>query len=177
MGHRFRLCQTTLTTYSQALVDLAAITDLDDVFKAQQAIPDQTRWRAEAAAAAYRLYCRYHRLPEPEILLRRDNRRPLPKVPMEQTLQASLTVPQRLKWAAYFRLLYETGARASEPFKLQVQDIDFQADKIRLGTSKYGGQVSSREIPISRATHDRLYRRTHGMVIEDLILQLLERRR
>jgi len=149
MAHRHRLRQKTLENYNQALCALAAKADLDNVTLMERVIPLETA-RLDAAIAAYRHYCKYWRLPQPEILVHRDRRRQLPRLPCEETLQASLAVPRRHKWRAYFRLLYETGARASEPFALKVCDLSsLDKEKIRLGTSKYGGVTVERELPIS----------------------------
>jgi len=43
------------------------------------------------------------------------------------------------------------GARPSEPFTLRVKDLDgcLDREKIRIGTSKYGGINTERELPIS----------------------------
>jgi len=152
MGHRHRLRFKTLWVYGHALGLLATRGDLDDVTAMEDLIPQETRrYLLEAMVAAYRHYCKWWRLPEPELRIKRDRRRPLPKIAREDTLQASLVVPKRVKWQAYFRLLYETGARASEPFALRVIDIQacLDREKIRIGTSKYGGFTTEREFPIS----------------------------
>ncbi|MEM2104995.1 MAG: site-specific integrase [Candidatus Bathyarchaeia archaeon] len=149
MGHRHRLTVKTLENYNQALCALASRGDLDNVSEMERIIPLE-KARLDAAIAAYRHYCRWWRLPEPQILVHRDRRRQLPRLPLEETLLASLTVPRRLKWRAYFRLLYETGARASEPFVLKVSDLaSLNRERIRLGTSKHGGFTTERELPIS----------------------------
>jgi len=150
MEHRHRLAFKTLEVYNQALCTLALKGDLDNVIEMERIIPTE-KVVLYAAIPAYKHYCRYWRLPEPQILVHRERRRPLPRLPREDTLQASLAVPKRQKWQAYFRLLYETGARASEPFALKVKDTQntLDAEKIRLGTSKYGGFTTERELPIS----------------------------
>jgi len=156
MAQRNRLRPKTLTQYNWALCRLAGSVDLDDVAAVERMLTRETP-NLRAIAAAYYGYCRFHDLPRPS-LPARDGRRVLPKIPMETTLQASLAAPRRHKWQAYFRLLYETGARASEPFDLKVKDLEgiLEREKIRLGTSKEGGYTTERELPISPLLAEQL---------------------
>ncbi|MEM2103220.1 MAG: hypothetical protein QXM22_06880, partial [Candidatus Bathyarchaeia archaeon] len=151
MAHRHRLALRTVETYNSALVRLARLVDLDNVPAVERIIPTLPRKGISPFIAAYKLYCQHHRLPQPQILVHIERRRTLPKIPPETVLQASLVVPRRKKWRAYLRLLYETGARSSEPFFLQVGEIRpcLEKEKIRLGTIKYGGDTVERELPIS----------------------------
>jgi len=66
-----------------------------------------------------------------------------------ETLKAAVGAVWRHHWRCYFRLLLETGARASEALELKVRDLDLKGCKIRLGTGKGSGYVDARELPIS----------------------------
>jgi integrase len=150
LAHRHRLSERTLKYYNEVLCRLALKgADLDDVAAMEKLIPLEKE--VQAVIAAYRHYCRFHRLPMPEIRVHIDRRRKLPKIPPEKTLQASLVVPRRFKWQAYFRLLYETGARPSEPFSLTPRIVEPLLEKqlVRLGTAKGSGDTTERELPIS----------------------------
>jgi len=102
MGHRYRLKTETLWRYSCALSTLARLGDLDDVAAMERIIPT-LQGRLDTAIASYRHYCRWWRLPEPQIYAWRDRRRPLPKIPMEKTLLTSLTSTQLWRhWAIFW---------------------------------------------------------------------------
>lgn len=150
MAHKHRLAVSTLKNYNEALCILALKGDLDDVATMERLIPSQ-KAILQQAIPAYRHYCKFHRLRQPEIRVHIDRRRPLPKIPPENTLIASLAVPRRHKWQAYFRLLYETGARPSEPFVLTPRIVEplLEKELVRLGTNKGSGETTERELPIS----------------------------
>jgi integrase len=150
LSHRHRLTEKTLRNYGQALSRLAQKGDLDDVKTMERIIPTE-KTMLDSAIASYRHYCRFWRLPEPEIRVYRDRRRILPKLPPETTLQASLVIPRRFKWRVYFRILYEVGARPSEPFSLDSRLTEplLEKELIRIGTGKGSGQTTERELPIS----------------------------
>jgi len=173
MASRNRLSPSTLEDYGDALTRLALeIHTLDDVDLVGKAISSLKGHRLESSISAYRLYCRIHRLPQPEISVRVDHRRPLPKIPSERVLQASLIIPKTPRWRTYFRLLYETGARPSEPFALRMRDVDLETEKVRLGTSKFGGETTQREIPISPLLTAMLQEIMRGKGPDDLVFPL-----
>jgi integrase len=146
-----RLKLKTIRIYRDALVRLASESgNLDDSVAVATVIGNiKSKTLLETTMAAYNHYSRVWKLPRVEFNIHRDRRRQLPILTPENTLQASLVIPHRLKWKAYFRLLYETGARPSEPFSMKVADINFEQQKVRLGTAKGSGDVSERELPIS----------------------------
>ncbi|MEM2419866.1 MAG: site-specific integrase [Candidatus Bathyarchaeia archaeon] len=150
LAHRHGLAPKTLRNYNDALCHLALKGDLDDVALMERLIPLE-KARLNSAIAAYRLYCKFHRLPQPEIRVHIDRRRKLPTIPPEKTLQASIVVPRRFKWQVYFRLLYECGARPSEPFSLTPHVVEplLEKELVRLGTGKESGDTTERELPIS----------------------------
>lgn len=81
-------------------------------------------------------------------------------------------IPKRHRWRAYFRLLYETEARPSEPFNLRVQDI--LDGKVRLRTLKRGGYTREREIPISPLLEGMLRELCQGKGAEDYVFSRLD---
>jgi len=173
MTYKNRLTVRTLQDYGDALTRLVVeIKDLDEVDRAGKAISSLKGHWLESSIAAYRLYCKVHRLPEPEFTVRREHRRQLPRIPPERTLQASLAVVQARRWKAFFRLLYEAGARPSEPFYLRVRDVDSETDKVRLGTLKFGGDTTERDIPISPLLSAMLRELTKGQNPEDYVFGL-----
>ncbi|MEM3579485.1 MAG: tyrosine-type recombinase/integrase [Candidatus Bathyarchaeia archaeon] len=98
-----------------------------------------------------------------------DHRWTLPVLPPENTLQASISVARRLWWQAYFRLLYETGARPSEPFNMVKSDINFDKQLVRLGTAKGSGETLERELPISPLLTEQLRTLTANRNSEDYV--------
>lgn len=160
--HR-KLRARTIRNYKRALIELAQKLFLDDAQKVASAIEDiRGRTALNMAMAAYNHYCRVHKLPRIEFNIKRDRRRILPVLTLENTLQASLVIPHRLKWKAYFRLLYETGARPSEPFNLTVADVNYEKQLVRLGTAKGSGDVQERELPISPLLTEQLRKLAEG---------------
>ncbi|MGQ9507517.1 MAG: tyrosine-type recombinase/integrase [Candidatus Bathycorpusculaceae bacterium] len=119
--------------------------------------------------AAYNHYVRIFKLPVPTYEFPRDTRKQLPKIPPEKTLQASIVACRRLKWQAYFRLRYETGARPSEPFNMRVRDINLEVGKVRLGTAKGSGYTQERELPISELLVAQLQKLTAHKNPEDFV--------
>jgi len=172
MAHRNRLVPKSLEVYGDMLVRLALIGDLDNVPLMEKVISGLHGNRIDNSAAAYRLYCRLHRLPEPIFQYNRDRRRQLPRLPSERVLQASLAIPRSPTWRTYWRLIYETGARPSEPFDLRVADVDLEAEKVRLGTLKYGGDVAQRELPISPLLTAMIRELTHRKNPEDYVFTM-----
>jgi len=172
MALRNRLSESTLRDYADALTRLGLeLGTLDDVETTAKAISALKGHRLESSVSAYRHYCRILRLPEPTFEIpKRRHRRPLPYVPNDKVLKASLVIPRRSKWRAYLRLLYETGARPSEPFNLRVQDI--LEDKVRLRTLKRGGYTREREIPISPLLAGLLRSLCIGKKPEDYVFSL-----
>jgi len=124
------------------------------------------------ASAAYRAYCKLHRLPVPQFNAYRDHRRQLPRIPSERVLQASLAIPRSPTWRTYWRLLYETGPRPSEPFDMRVRDVDLETEKVRLGTLKYGGDVAQRELLISPLLSAMLRELIHGKKSDDFVFSM-----
>ena len=151
MAHRHRLRLRTIETYSSCLKRLGRRIDLDNVNAAERVIPTLSKGEVNAFIAAYNLYCDFHKLRRADIRVNVDRRRKLPKLPSEATLQASLVIPRRHKWRAYLRLLYEVGARPSEPFDLKVGQVKEYLDKERIpiGTGKLSGDTDERVLPIS----------------------------
>jgi integrase len=141
----------TVQDYMEALIRTAEVLgSLDDTQKVANFLArSSVKWIRKHGIAAYNHYVRIFKLPMPSYDFQRDPRRQLPKIPPEKTLQASIVACRRLKWQAYFRLLYETGARPSEPFQMHVRDVDFDNCKVRLGTLKNSGYTNERELPIS----------------------------
>ena len=174
MALRNRLSESTLKDYADALTRLGLeLGTLDNVEATAKAISALKGHRLEASISAYRHYCRIHKLPEPIFEVpKRRHRRPLPYVPSDKVLKASLVIPKRARWRAYFRLLYETGARPSEPFNLRVQDIDFESEKVRLRTLKRGGYTREREIPISPLLAGLLKALCEGKGADDYVFSL-----
>ncbi|MGQ9565316.1 MAG: tyrosine-type recombinase/integrase [Candidatus Bathyarchaeales archaeon] len=154
---RRRLKVKTIRNYRDALIVLGQQANLDDV-DAVVTVVSRIKGRTllDTVMAAYNHYSRFWKLSRAEYNIRRDRRRKLPILTPETTLQASLVIPHRLKWKAYFRLLYETGARASEPFSMTVADADPDHQKVRLGTAKGSGDVQERELPISPLLAEQL---------------------
>lgn len=147
LKNKDRLVDKTLRAYSWALCGLAEIGDLDDVRLMETIIPMRPRY--SQVRAAYGHYCRIHRLPAPDIRAKVDRRRRLPRIPSEKVLKASLAIIRLPMWRAYFRLLYEAGARPSEPFGMTVRDVNLDREMVRVGTLKMGGFTDERELPIS----------------------------
>jgi integrase len=143
--------ERTVQNYMEALIRIAEVLEsLDDAQKVANFLArSSVKWIRKHGIAAYNHYVRIFKLPMPFYDFQRDPRRQLPKIPPEKTLQASIVACRRLKWQAYFRLLYETGARPSEPFKMHVNDVDFENCKVRFGTLKNSGYTAERELPIS----------------------------
>ena len=150
MALRHKLTERTLRNYMEGLTRLAVLSgDLDNVAVCEKVIGGLKPYWRDAAAAAYRHYCKRHRLREPIYLFKRDHRRKVPRIPPLETLKASIAVPRRAYWRAYFRLLYETGARPSEALELQVRDLDLEGCMVWLGSKKGSGYTDRRQLPIS----------------------------
>lgn len=143
--------ERTIKDYFEALIRTAeALGYLDDPQRVADWISrNPAKWIRNMGMAAYNHYVRIFKLPAPAYEFPRDTRKQLPKIPPEKTLQASIVACKRLKWQAYFRLLYETGARPSEPFNMHVKDVNLEVGKVRLGTAKGSGYTAERELPIS----------------------------
>jgi len=143
--------ERTVQDYLEALIRAAeTLGALDDTQKVADFLArSPVKWIRKHGMAGYNHYVRVFKLPMPFYDFQRDPRRQLPRIPPEKTLQASIVACRRLKWQAYFRLLYETGARPSEPFQMHVRDVDFDNCKVRLGTLKRSGYTAERELPIS----------------------------
>ena len=106
------------------MIRLAGLGNLDDVDEMSRILDGLPFGRGHLSVlrAAYRWYCRVHRLPEPRFLRRLDRRREV-RLPSDEVLRLSLTIPKWRVWRAYLRLLYETGARPSEALRLRVRDL------------------------------------------------------
>jgi integrase len=163
--------ERTVQDYMEALIRIAeALGCLDDVKKVADFLSRSTiKWVRKHGIAAYNHYVRIFKLPMPSYDFQRDPRRQLPRIPPEKTLQASIVACRRLKWQAYFRLLYETGARPSEPFQIHVRDVNFEACKVRLGTLKKSGYTAERELPISELLTAQLKKLAEGKNPEDYL--------
>ncbi|MEM2975011.1 MAG: tyrosine-type recombinase/integrase [Candidatus Bathyarchaeia archaeon] len=146
-----KLKQKTIRVYRDALVKLASeVRDLNNQSEVTRYVASiRSKTLATNTIAAYNHFSRVWKIPSIEFNFPRDRRRPLPILPPENTLQASLVIPESPKWKAYFRLLYETGARPSEPFAMTVGNVNFEKQLVRLGTAKGSGDTLERELPIS----------------------------
>ncbi|MEM2975887.1 MAG: tyrosine-type recombinase/integrase [Candidatus Bathyarchaeia archaeon] len=146
---RGRLKEATARERLKYLLRIAKLVhgNLDDATATAKAIME-FKGQLSSFIAAWNYYRKANNIKE-ELDVHRDRRRPLPILTPEPTLIASLSVPRKLKWQAYFRLRYETGARPSEPFTMRKQDINFDRELVRLGTLKGSGETLERELPVS----------------------------
>ncbi|MEM2105504.1 MAG: site-specific integrase, partial [Candidatus Bathyarchaeia archaeon] len=166
-----RKAERTIQDYMEALVRVAEVLgSLDDVKRVADFLGRcEIKWIRKHGMAGYNHYVRVFGLPMPKYDFQRDPRRQLPRIPPEKTLQASIVACRRLKWQAYFRLLYETGARPSEPFQMRVKDVDFENCKVRLGTFKRSGYTTMRELPISELLTAQLKKIAEGKQPEEYL--------
>jgi len=156
--------ERTVEDYLEALIRAAeALGSLDNVQRTADWLSrSKVKWIRKHGMAGFNHYVRIFKLPQPTYEFKRDPRRQLPRLPPEKTLKASIVVARRLKWQAYFRLLYECGPRPSEPFKVKVRDVYFEKQMIRLGTLKGSGYTAQRELPISPLLTEQLRTLTEG---------------
>ena len=161
--------ERTIQDYLEALIRTAeALGSLDDSQKVADFLSKSPiKWVRKHGMAGYNHYVKVFKLPMPFYDFQRDPRRQLPRIPPEKTLQASIVACRRLKWQAYFRLLYETGARPSEPFVMKVRDANMEDCKVRLGTFKHSGYTSERELPISELLSAQLQTLATGKDAEE----------
>jgi len=153
----------TVDRYRRALIRLAGLGNLDDVEEMERILDSLPFGRGHLSVlrAAYRWYCRVHRLPEPRFMRRLDRRREV-RIPSDEVLRLSLSIPKWRVWRAYLRLLYETGARPSEGLRLRVRDLDLRRHRVRLGTLKMAGYTAARVLPISPRLAGLLQALTEG---------------
>ncbi|MEM3727578.1 MAG: tyrosine-type recombinase/integrase [Candidatus Bathyarchaeia archaeon] len=146
-----RLQERVAVAYRKILVRLAVMVhgNLDDVKAVSRVLArPELKGQLKNFIAAYNKYREANGIKE-KLEVLRDKRRPLPVLPPESTLQASLVVPKQLRWRCYFRLLYECGPRPCEPFQMRKQDINFDRLLVRIGSEKRSGACLQRELPIS----------------------------
>jgi len=151
---RDRVSPRTLYYYLRFLCRLELLCEehgitIDDVDEASRLVKWLPGWLVRSGSPGYHHYCRLYRLPEPRFEVRWDKRAVLPRLPPIETFQAALAVPRSLKWRAYLRLLYETGARPQEALHLRVRDLNLREGYVILGTAKGSGWLRSRRLPIS----------------------------
>jgi len=166
-----KLQERVAVAYRKMLIRLAVMVhgNLNDVKAVGQVLArPELKGQLRNFIAAYNKYREANGIKEKLDVLR-DKRRPLPVLPPENTLQASLVIPKQLRWRCYFRLLYETGARPCEPFQMRKKDINFDRQLVRIGSEKRSGMCLQRELPISPLLAEQLRTYTADKGPEDYV--------
>ena len=83
---------------------------------AKELVKPEMKGQQRHFIAAYNHFREANNIKE-KLGIRRDNRRPLPILTPENTLQASLTITKQKHWVAYFRIRYETGPSHANLYK------------------------------------------------------------
>jgi len=146
--------KTTIEHNIESIAWIATNAELYDPVKVWHAIEKQKNWKdgtKQRTASAYKSFCKMNKIPIPEDLdfNKWVHTGSLPSyIPTENEVLALISGTNR-KTSAFLQLLYETGIRSGEAWRLKWLNFDFQRKILTLGSEIVEKKGTPRQFKIS----------------------------